>query len=85
MCVIVRYLYIAACHHVSFSCMHKVILCGNYYGFIFLTLQGMYNYMLAIQNSLVLLTVKFHQPRHEFIFGVDMSFILYQLVLTPLV
>jgi hypothetical protein len=32
-----------------------------------------------------LLTVKFHQPSHEFTFGVDMSFILYPLVLTPLV
>jgi hypothetical protein len=32
-----------------------------------------------------LLTVKFRQPRHEFTFGVDMSFILYPLVLTPLV
>jgi hypothetical protein len=32
-----------------------------------------------------LLTVKIHQPSHEFTFGVDMSFILYPLVLTPLV
>jgi hypothetical protein len=32
-----------------------------------------------------LLTVKFRQPSHEFTFGVDMSFILYPLVLTPLV
>jgi hypothetical protein len=32
-----------------------------------------------------LLTVKFRQPSHEFSFGVDMSFILYPLVLTPLV
>jgi hypothetical protein len=32
-----------------------------------------------------LLTVKIRQPRHEFTFGVDMSFILYPLVLTPVV
>jgi hypothetical protein len=32
-----------------------------------------------------LLTVKFRQPSHEFTFGVDMSFILYPLVLTPLI
>jgi hypothetical protein len=32
-----------------------------------------------------LLTVKFHQPSHEFTFGVGMSFISYPLVLTPLV
>jgi hypothetical protein len=32
-----------------------------------------------------LLTVKFRQPSHEFTFVVDMSFILYPLVLTPLV
>jgi hypothetical protein len=32
-----------------------------------------------------LLTVKIRQPSHEFTFGVDMSFILYPLVLTPLV
>jgi hypothetical protein len=32
-----------------------------------------------------LLTVKFRQPSHEFTFGVDISFILYPLVLTPLV
>jgi hypothetical protein len=32
-----------------------------------------------------LLTVKFRRPSHEFTFGVDMSFILYPLVLTPLV
>jgi hypothetical protein len=31
-----------------------------------------------------LLTVKFHQPSHEFTFGVGMSFIYYPLVLTPL-
>jgi hypothetical protein len=28
---------------------------------------------------------EFRQPSHEFTFGVDMSFILYPLVLTPLV
>jgi hypothetical protein len=32
-----------------------------------------------------MLTVKFYQPSHEFTFGVDISFILYPLVLTPLV
>jgi hypothetical protein len=32
-----------------------------------------------------MLTVKFRQPSHEFTFDVDMSFILYPLVLTPLV
>jgi hypothetical protein len=32
-----------------------------------------------------LLTVKIRQPSHEFIFGVDMTVILYPLVLTPLV
>jgi hypothetical protein len=32
-----------------------------------------------------MLTVKFRQPSHEFTFGVDISFILYPLVLTPLV
>jgi 23S rRNA C2498 (ribose-2'-O)-methylase RlmM len=31
------------------------------------------------------LTVKFLQPSHEFTLGVDMSFIPYPLVLTPLV
>jgi hypothetical protein len=31
------------------------------------------------------LTVKFHQPSHEFTFGVGMTFISYALVLTPLV
>jgi hypothetical protein len=31
------------------------------------------------------LTVKFRQPSHEFIFGVGMTFISYPLVLTPLV
>jgi hypothetical protein len=32
-----------------------------------------------------MLTVKFRQPSHEFTFSVDMSFILYPLVLTPLI
>jgi hypothetical protein len=32
-----------------------------------------------------LLTVKFRQPNHEFTFGIGMSFILYPLVLTPVV
>jgi hypothetical protein len=31
------------------------------------------------------LTKKFRQPRHEFTFGVGMTFISYPLVLTPLV
>jgi hypothetical protein len=30
-----------------------------------------------------LLTVKFHQPSHEFTFGVDMTFVSYPFVLTP--
>jgi hypothetical protein len=33
----------------------------------------------------LLLTVKIHQPSHEFTFGVGMSFIPYPLVLTPVV
>jgi hypothetical protein len=32
-----------------------------------------------------MLTVKFRQPSHEFIFDVGMTFISYPLVLTPLV
>jgi hypothetical protein len=32
-----------------------------------------------------LLTVKIRQPSHEFTFGVGISFILYLLVLTPMV
>jgi hypothetical protein len=32
-----------------------------------------------------MLTVKFHQPSHEFTFGVGISFIPYPLVLPPLV
>jgi ribonuclease HI len=33
----------------------------------------------------VLLTVKIRQPRHEFTFGVGMTFVSYPLVLTPVV
>jgi hypothetical protein len=36
-------------------------------------------------GSVPLLTVKIRQPSHEFTFGVDMSFIPYPLVLTPVV
>jgi hypothetical protein len=32
-----------------------------------------------------MLMENFRQPRHEFTFGVDMNFISYPLVLTPLV
>jgi hypothetical protein len=32
-----------------------------------------------------MLTVKFCQPRHEFTFGVGITFVSYPLVLTPLV
>jgi hypothetical protein len=32
-----------------------------------------------------MLTVKFHQPSHEFTFGVGMTFVSYPLVLTPVV
>jgi hypothetical protein len=37
------------------------------------------------QNDGKLLTVKIRQPSHEFTFGVGMNFILYPLVLTPVV
>jgi hypothetical protein len=37
------------------------------------------------QRIYCLLTVKLRQPSHEFTFGVDMSFILYPLVITPFV
>jgi hypothetical protein len=30
-----------------------------------------------------MLTLKFHQPSHEFTFGVGMTFVSYPLVLTP--
>jgi hypothetical protein len=36
-------------------------------------------------RSYLVLTVKIRQPSHEFTFGVDMSFIPYPLVLTPVV
>jgi hypothetical protein len=36
-------------------------------------------------GEILLLTVKIHQPSHEFTFGVGMSFIPYPLVLTPVV
>jgi hypothetical protein len=36
-------------------------------------------------SRIPLLTVKFRQPSYQFTFGVAMSFILYPLVLTPLV
>jgi hypothetical protein len=36
-------------------------------------------------QDMILLTVKFHQPSHEFNFGVGMNFISYPLVLTPVV
>jgi hypothetical protein len=29
---------------------HNLFLCGNYYGFLFLALQGMYISVLAVQN-----------------------------------
>jgi hypothetical protein len=32
-----------------------------------------------------MLTVKIRQPRHEFTFGVGMTFVSYSLVLTPVV
>jgi hypothetical protein len=32
-----------------------------------------------------LLTVKIREPSHEFTFGVGMTFVSYQLVLTPVV
>jgi hypothetical protein len=32
-----------------------------------------------------MLMVKFHQPNHEFTYGVGMNFISYPLILTPLV
>jgi hypothetical protein len=32
-----------------------------------------------------MLTVKFRQPSHEFTFGVDMTFVSYTFVLTPVV
>jgi hypothetical protein len=35
--------------------------------------------------DVAVLTVKFRQPRHEFTFGVGMTFVSYPLVLTPVV
>jgi hypothetical protein len=40
---------------------------------------------LTPTEAFTLLTVKFHQPRHEFTFGVGMTFVSYPLVLTPVV
>jgi hypothetical protein len=40
---------------------------------------------LPFSRSPKLLTVKIRQPSHEFTFGVGMNFILYPLVLTPVV
>jgi hypothetical protein len=40
---------------------------------------------LLINILCTVLTVKFYQPSHKFTFSVDMSFILYPLVLTPLI
>jgi hypothetical protein len=42
-------------------------------------------HVLTGHGSSQLLTVKIRQPSHEFTFGVGMSFILYPLVLTPVV
>jgi hypothetical protein len=40
---------------------------------------------LALTDTLKMLMVKIRQPSHEFTFGVGISFIPYQLVLTPVV
>jgi hypothetical protein len=37
------------------------------------------------RTSVLMLTVKFRQPSHEFTFGVGMTFVSYPLVLTPVV
>jgi hypothetical protein len=42
-------------------------------------------YLDCCFRAAALLTVKFHQPSHEFTFGVGMNFISYPLILTPLV
>jgi hypothetical protein len=45
-------------------------------------------YLLEDEKGLSMgemLTVKFHQPSHDFTFGVGISFISYPLVLTPLI
>jgi hypothetical protein len=39
----------------------------------------------AIFSPILLLTVNFRQPSHEFTFGVGMNFVSYPMVLTPLV
>jgi hypothetical protein len=44
-----------------------------------------FNKVFELECDASVLTVKIRQPSHEFTFGVDMSFILYPLVLTPLV
>jgi hypothetical protein len=41
--------------------------------------------MPLFNQAMLVLTVKIRQPSHEFTFGVGMSFILYPLVLTPVV
>jgi hypothetical protein len=38
-----------------------------------------------ITHFYTMLTVKIHQPSHEFTFGVGMTFVSYPLVLTPVV
>jgi hypothetical protein len=40
---------------------------------------------MFVKPSIMVLTVNFRQPSHEFTFGVVMSFISYPLVLIPLV
>jgi hypothetical protein len=42
-------------------------------------------HILHLHFIVVLLTVKFRQPSHEFTFGVGMTFVSYSLVLTPVV
>jgi hypothetical protein len=41
--------------------------------------------VLDKDTSMIVLTVKFRQPSHEFTFGVGMTFVSYLLVLTPVV
>jgi hypothetical protein len=45
----------------------------------------LYGLNQAPRVGMVVLTVKFRQPSHEFTFGVGMSFISYPLVLPPFV
>jgi hypothetical protein len=47
--------------------------------------QGMSTIAMVQESSSPLLTVKIHQPSHEFTFSVGISFIPYPLVLTPVV